>query len=405
MRMKEYSPSLTSYSVTGLSIRWACLLTTLLAGLFFTPIIWRMAFSAYDYVVHTDLAVKMLLNRSLPTPHFLLHAGIIALKQFLPISFQAASALVVLLAIAATAVLLFRMMTAAVQTIRVAAILTVCLMLVAPIPLFFPLDGKVYFGYIASNVYHNPTILFLKPFALLVFGFVFTRTAEVGSALWKTLTACILATIACGLAKPNFVIVMVPALVVAFAIPALRRELAPKTKFIVCGILLPALILLAWQYGLTYSAEQIPGVYQGGSGIIWAPLLVMGNSSSWLPAKFFLSIAFPLSVGVGYFRQVLTRPRLLLAWLAFVIGAAYSYLLAESGPRMLQGNFAWSGQITLFILFVVSTEFLCEEIRCNGLGDRYRKLVFTVCLAFFILHTLSGINFYLAQFAAGDYCK
>lgn len=389
---------------TVMPARWSSLLTALLAILIFTPIIWRMSLSGYDYSVHTELAVKMLTDRSLPTPHFLLHAGIVTLQQLLPISFQAASALAVLFAMAATAVLLFRMMSAAAQTIWVAATLTLGLLLVAPIPFLFPLDEKLYFGYIAGNVYHNPTILFLKPFALLVFAFIFTPTQEVGATNWKSLTACILATTASALAKPNFVIVIVPALVVAFAIPAMRRELVPKAKFIACAVLLPALIILAGQYWLTYSSEQIPGVYQGRSGIIWAPFVVMANFSSWLPAKFLFSIAFPLAIFIGYFRQVLAHPRLLLAWLAFVIGAAYTYLLAESGPRMYHGNLAWSGQVTLFILFVVSTAFLCEEVRCNGLKDRYRKLVFALCLTLFILHALSGINFYRAQFAAGGYC-
>lgn len=402
--MNESAPLQPSRSMLGLSVRGACLLTMLLAVLCFTPIIWRLSCSAYDYIVHTDLAVKMLDSRSLPTPHFLFHAGIITFQQLLPISFQAASALVVLLSIAATAVLLFRMMAAASQTIWVAATLTLCLLLVAPIPLFFPLDQSLYFGYISSSVYHNPTILLLKPLALLSFAFVFTPTMEAGSSSWKRLTVCILATIASGLAKPNFVIVMVPALVLAFAIPDLRRELAPKTKFIACGILLPALTLLAWQYWLTYSAEQLPGLYQGKSSIIFAPLAVMSYLSTWLLAKFFLSIAFPLAVFAGFFHQVVARPRLLLAWVAFGIGAGYTYLLAESGPRMYQGNFTWSGQITLFILFVVSAEFLCEEIRCNGLNDRYRKLIFIVCMALFILHVLSGIHLYLAQYTAGDYC-
>lgn len=388
-----------------MATRWAGLLTTLLATLLFAPIIWRMSASAYDYVVHADLAVKMLASRSLPSPHFLLQTGIILFQQLLPISFHTASALVVLLSLAGTAALLFKIMNTATKTLWGAAILTICLMLVAPLPLLAPLDGKWYFGYIASNVYHNPTILLLKPFALLVFAFIFTARTGSDDSGWKSLTACILATTACALAKPSFIIVIVPALVIACTLPGLRKELAGRVWLISFGILLPALVILAGQYWLTYSAEQIPGVYQGKSSIIFAPLAVMSSVSSWLLAKLLLSISFPLAVAFGYYRQVLAYPRLLFAWLAFLLGAVYTYFLAESGPRMYQGNFIWSSQITLFILFVVSMEFLCVQARHNELTSRSRKLVFYVCMAFFVLHTLSGIYFYLTQYIAGDYCK
>lgn len=363
-----------------------------------------MAINAYDYAVHTDVAVKMFENRSLLSPYFLLQAGIIAFQQLLPIHFFTASALVVLLAIAATAALLFKTLKAESGNLAAAAILTICLLLVAPIPLLFPLDGKLYFGYLAINVYHNPTILVLKPFALLVFSFIFAKTGEDGATYRKSLTACVLATIACALAKPSYIIVVVPALLLSVFIPQLRTYLSRKAWFIFCGILLPAAVILAAQFWLTYSAEQLPGVYQGKSGIIFAPFVLISSQSSWLLVKFFLSIAFPLAVCFGYFRQAMSHTRLLFAWLTFIIGAAYFYLLAESGPRMMHGNFGWGGQITLFILFIVSTEFLCEQIRLNGLRNHTQKLIFLVCITFFILHVLSGIYFYRAQYLVGDYC-
>lgn len=392
-------------TLSGMTNIFACLLVTVLAMIVFTPLILRMSASAYDYIVHTNLAIKMLNSQSLSSPHFLLHASIVALQKILPISFKTASSLVVLFSMGGTAFLLFKIMRTVVQSLWQAGILTLCLMLVAPIPLLAPVDGKLYFGYIASNVFHNPTILLLKPFSLLVFAFIFIKKAGDADPAWKSLVVCILATTACALAKPNYIIVIVPALVIAFALPPLRNVLRENVRLIFFGIFLPALIILVGQYWVTYSAEQLPGLYQGKSGIVVAPLVVMSSASSWLLAKFFLSIAFPLAVCVGYYRQVLSHPRLLLAWLAFFVGAGYTYLLAESGARMYQGNFGWSSQIALFILFAVSMEFLCERARLDGLITRSRKIAFSVCLTFFVLHTLSGINFYLAQYMAGDYCK
>lgn len=386
---------------TGKLSSMACLFTTLLAVLTFAPMIWRMSASAYDYIVHTNHAIKMLADRSLPSPHFLLQAGIITIQQILPISFHTATALVVLISIAGTAALLFKIINTASGNVWISGFLTICLMLVAPIFLLAPLDGNQYFGYIGINVYHSPTILLLKPFALLVFVYIFPRTGEDAATSFKSLTVCALATSACALAKPSYIVAIVPALVIAACNPHMRKALTGRTWLILFGILLPALVILVGQYWITYSVEQLSGVYEGKSSIIIAPLAVVSKLSSWLLSKFFLSIAFPLAVCVGYFRQALATPRLLLAWLTFLIGASYTYLLAESGPRMLHGNFIWSSQITLFILFVISTEFLCEQICRDGLKSRSRKLVFALCVTFFIIHLLCGINFYLSGYIAG----
>ncbi|MNL66026.1 hypothetical protein D3C87_1904350 [compost metagenome] len=50
-----------------------------------------------------------------------------------------------------------------------------------------------------------------------------------------------------------------------------------------------------------------------------------------------------------------------LAWLCFAFGAAYTYLLAESGTRIVDGNFFWSGSTILFILFTTSMIFLLRQ--------------------------------------------
>lgn len=391
----------TPCPTAGVSVRPTCMLTTLLAALIFAPIILRMSGSAYDYVVHTKLAMQMLTTHSLLSPHFLLQASIILFNQLLHVNFNTSCFLVVLFSIAGTAALIFPRMYLATGKTLSSGFLVLGLMLVAPLPLLAPLDGHQYLGYIGINIYHNPTILLLKPFALLLFTFATARNLGVGLKNRRPLCICILVAIGCTLTKPSYMIVFLPTLAIAACVPAMRQSLA-RPVFIICGIMLPGVLILAGQYWVTYSAQQLPGVYEGKSSIILAPLLVMSNFSSWLLVKFFLSISFPLAVVVGYIRRALEDVRLCLAWLAFTIGAAYTYLLAESGPRIFQGNFTWSGQITLFILFVVSLEFFCEQVRLSGRYNRASKFIFTLCAALFVLHILSGIGYYAAEFIANE---
>lgn len=399
--MNEPAPSTAASESTCKSRRASYLLTAFFAALLFTPIIWKLSGSAYDYVVHTRLAAQMATSLTLLSPHFLLQAVIVLLKQIFQTSFSTSCYLAVILPIAAAAALLFSRMYTATDKSVLSGFLAMGLLLVAPLPLLAPLDGHQYLGYIGINVLHNPTILLLKPFALLLFTFATTRIVEAAAINRSRLTVCIMVTIACALTKPSYIIVLLPTLAIAICVPAIRKSLA-NPIFILCGILIPGALILAWQYWITYSAQQMSGVYAGKSSIIFAPLVVMSYFSSWLLIKFLLSIAFPLAVVAGHFRQVLADGRLCFAWLAFVIGSAYTYFLAESGPRMLQGNFTWSGQIALFILFVTSLEFLYEQQRHNVRNNRSHKFVFTLCSTFFVLHILSGVAFYAAEFIANE---
>jgi hypothetical protein len=117
--------------------------------------------------------------------------------------------------------------------------------------------------------------------------------------------------------------------------------------------------------------------------------------SSWLIPKFFLSVAFPMVVFCTHTHTSIRDNRVIIAWLAFIFGAFYLYFLAESGPRFYHGNFGWSSQITLFILFIVSALFLFEQRRNTGCGKLCGFTSRTVfCLIVFFLHILYGIVSY-----------
>jgi hypothetical protein len=94
-----------------------------------------------------------------------------------------------------------------------------------------------------------------------------------------------------------------------------------------------------------------------------------------------------------YFGEARRNIGLNLSWLAFGGGALFTYLAIE--PRDWQsGNFTWSGEITLLVLFILSTAFFFRQVVA---GHQRRRWALVVCATVLALHLLSGLIWYLGQ--------
>lgn len=374
------------------------LLALTAAGLYL-PLLRRML-SAYDYVHHLHAARTLAETGSITTPHMLFHALTAAGSRLFAVDIATSGLAVLLLCVASTVFLIcwfwLRRLPAALPA---RLCMAVALLFVAPLTLLYPVDHHLYFGYIAVNVFHNPTMLVLKLFSLLLFGYSSFVFVEQGSEnRRKILLLALPVVVVCGaLAKPSYLICFLPSLTLFLVVRAFRKTKVDWPLFL-GGILLPALLVLSLQYYLTYSHAQMEGFYGGRSAIIFAPFKVVAHYSGWLLAKFFLSVAFPLAVCLLFWRSAVRDAAFSLAWLTVGVGTFQVYFLMEAGPRAYQGNFWWSGQITLFVLFVASADHLLK----NGgplRDERGWNLRYLCCLGIFVLHLLAGIAFYGAEFS------
>jgi hypothetical protein len=372
---------------------WIMLLTAIITAVIFAPIVWRLAATGNDFQVHMAITANMLTSGEINTPHFLLQVGSILLAPVTGGIFNATVALV-LLAEAATALLICRYLLREDGPAWLASSLTLALLLAAPIAILFSLDQHLYLGYIGTNVFHNPTILLLKPLAFASFLYALKALDRQNTCSGWDLFFCCIVTVAGALVKPSFTITILPALGI-LSLYRLKTREQTNLRLLLFGFFLPAIIILALQYKITYSASQLQGVYNGSSSIILAPLAVMHAYSSWLSAKFILSLAFPLAILFCFFPAARKDIGLQLSWLAFLFGAAFTYLLAESGPRMFHGNFTWSAQITLFILFIFSARLLISKDLV--LIHKYRNR-FYLCSAILLSHVAFGTLFYVAEY-------
>lgn len=362
-------------------------------ALVFLPLISRMAVTGLDYKMHISVADEILKTGIVRTPHFLLQAFAILFSPATGGTFNA-TIMTLLISVAATAMLIYRYLRSSLQSEQLALYFTATLVFATPIAVLFPLDGHLYLGYIGINLLHNPTMFLLKPFALLLF-IQMTRSLEsdTPSSLSSVLLYAII-SVAAASAKPSFTIIILPALSFMMLILILKGEAIDK-KIPLFSILIPSIVILIFQYMMTYSGTQVEGIYKGNSSIIFSPLLVMGNYSSYLLPKLLFSVTFPLTVTVLYFRKAIQERSIQLAWLLLGTGCLYTYLLAESGPRMVHGNFTWSAQIGLFILFAASAKFLSKRISLAKKASLDWKAI--LCISILTMHFAFGLFFHYKE--------
>jgi hypothetical protein len=282
-----------------------------------------------------------------------------------------------------------------------AVALAIALMLLMPVALLAFQDQRLYYGYVAPDVWHSPTVIVARPLALLTFIVAIQSVLE-SKANWRPwllIPVAIVVTVLGGLAKPSFLLCLVPALGIVVAVQWLRGRPAQWPLY-VFGLAVPAAALIGWQY---YALRFI-----SDGGVEWAPLKAMSALSDFLLPKFLLSIVFPVVAYAAFFNEARQRVSLNVAWLTFALAAVLTYCLAEKS-RASTANFTWSGQLALFVLFVETALFVLATARGRLAGAASRSSLLlraSACLVAFSLHVAFGLLYYthllMTPSTAGD---
>lgn len=372
----------------------------------FAPMFRSFAKIEGDFVTHISFASAARDTGSFSAlpPQFLFHLLLILIANLIPsVNLENASFLVVLAAYVLCAVAVYSLLrhiagqpahTLKLDTVFVG--LTLAIMLAGPIAVFGPYSNPNA-SLIQFNAYHNPTIGLLKPFAVALFLLVLRLLTRPSHKVAVTTLALAGLTILATLAKPSYTLTIAPALALIVGASFLKPLHIPRFALIL-GVLVPAGLVLGWQYFFLYGPQAQSTVYNSvePARLTFAPLELY---LKWwripgyrLLPELVASILFPLVVYLAYFRQARRDTALNLAWLTFLVGAALAYLFVER-PREGDGNLVWSGQITLFILFAVSVGFylkqtsFVERLRF----DRWSAL----CAIAFTAHVVSHLTILL----------
>ncbi len=333
-----------------------------------------------DHAIHLDFARRLAASYQPEVPHFLYHLLVATLAIATPLTYAGAALAVLGIAQAATAIIVYRY---AAPILRFPWIAVAAALFAQPI--VSPLGRARYtIGYLWSSVYHSPTYTLMQPFAIL--SFFLAWQFLVSSRSRKSIVALsAVAVVAGALAKPSFLICLLPAVLVLSGWKLLRHEEVDR-RGLLFGILLPGILVLAAQFAMSFSG-QFSGGYQ--SRILVAPLKVLHLYSGWLAVKLVLSVSFPLSVWIVYRKEAAGDTMLRLATLIFTFGAAYAYLLAES-RNWQHGNLLWSSYIGLFTLYVASAFVFFRQVESRPKALRHLVPAFLL-----LLHVRSGFLMYL----------
>jgi hypothetical protein len=338
-----------------------------------------------DYDLHLTFTQELLNHQDIPAftfAHPVWQILVIGVHKLMALSLENSAIIVQLAGYLLLAVILYKMLRGVKTPAWLAAVLALALMIVAPIFLLVFLDKLYYLGYIGITTYHNPTINWLKPFALLIalesvhiFDGRKTTTLRVLGVAMLTLFSTLF--------KPNLVLCLLPALGV-MALYYLWKKQTVDWKMLLGGVAIPAVLVLAWQFFVTYTS--------GEAGVVFAPLAVMRFYSQFLLLKLILSIWFPLGVSLVYIKSMMKDRSMVFAWLIFVFGAFLTYFMAETGNRFQHGNFGWSGEIANFILFVFATLFFIRMIVSK---ERISWKEMGLIFVGFIPHLAAGIIYFI----------
>lgn len=352
-----------------------------------------------DYKPHIAFAVEMEANVPVPVPHALFQKLILILRTLLPFrimpdlpgfwqylydhSFTVCALLIAMAAYLATVILLKNRFhqnwkrSLGDRAYFYAWLAGFGLLLVNPI-ILFTLKSRLILGYFPANLWHNPTYVLLRPFALWLFFFVedhWNKSLNVKDWLLVAFISYLAI-----FAKPNFTLSFLPALGIYCVFKA-----GPVKKWnwgLLTALAVPALLSLAYQYWFIAR-------YPTESSFFFEPLvgaLYYTQNIFRFSAFLLLSIAFPIALLALDFKEALRKFAFQLAWLNFVV-ALLTFLFFTELPHISMLNFSWGAVMAVFILFFVSlTHFISDYQRIRAHAWKISLL-----WGLFSLHLLSGV--------------
>jgi hypothetical protein len=330
-----------------------------------------------DMSAHIFYAEKIRSVADLTSPHFLFQLLLKAAVYAAPLSYTNAAVWILGLCYGGMAVLIAREIVrrGATLTATRAFVLVPAVLIASHVFLLTIVPPNLYYGYFVPTAYHNPTQQLNKLFALWIYFIYCAQFLDRTEArLLPTLSAGVLAVLS-AVAKPSFLIAFLPTAGLFALGDVLRRRWRQVVLFGI-GIAVPVTLVLFLQATFTYGQGT-------GAGVVFAPFAVFDFTGTLykLPA----SLAFPLVVAAFALRSRVHDAKFAFAWMFTAIALFITLFLGEEA-RLTDGNFAWTGQTAVFLVYVESVLLLVTRADL----PRWRQ----VAWATFGVHVLCGMFWY-----------
>lgn len=266
------------------------------------------------------------------------------------------------------------------------AVISFCLMLIGP--LYAPwFSANYYLGQYAPNIWHNPTNLMVKPFAVYCF-FLILKILEdiqndkrIEKRQWVILSVLVFLSV---VAKPSFAQGIIPGLGIYLIFCCFKNRFRNIMKYIcLCLTFVPCVLLMLYNIWLNWGSE-------GGRGSIkigWFTVISHYTPNEGI--SLLLSFAFPLLYIIFNWNRTLKRADVQLSLCYFAMSWLEYALLYET-VGTYAGNFSWARLIAAFIFWMVIMMSFCRDIQHFSLDDKLLTIKNTVLTVVLSIHLLCG---------------
>ena len=334
--------------------------------------------------------IKQYVDGTMYIPHPLWHLSVHYLSQLFKIDYNVSASIVTAFLVTLYAMIIYKIAQTLDENKENNAKWFLITMIALTIGPFFimSLNSRIYMGPGSPSVWHNVTLLTVKPFALLS---VFFTINYFLSERLKYFILAIIVTIVSIFAKPNFIIVFLPSLVVYM----LFKKYFDKRKLLFAfATIILSVSALAYQFISQYKSDG--GSSTGGS-IIFDFLGVWSIYTPNVAVSILMALGLPFLITLFNLQSVKKNEYIKFTWLLVLFSTILFTCFAESGKRYSDGNFSWSWMISLSLIYVFTIiEYFKQYLSMPGIV-RYSLLAIMLYQLYvgwyFLILTFNGVPF------------
>lgn len=239
----------------------------------------------------------------------------------------------------------------------------VVLMAIIVAPIYIPAFNQyILLGQGSPNMWHNPTLLAVKPFALAC---IYTFVQYLRNNNRQTLILCTILLVLSMFAKPSFAIAFLPSIWAFIILNKRFHSRFGRAAVATCTIAF--LSISIYQYIFFF--------HKGDSSVVFDFLGVWSQITPNVFVSIVLALGFPLSLFFMEPKKVITDDYLQLAWIMALVSITLFASFAESGMHYKDGNFAWSYGIALSVLYLFSIHYYVAKFSSFSTVKKYLLLL------------------------------
>ena len=260
-----------------------------------------------------------------------------------------------------------------------------------PIPSYFSDDHFFYIGNYVPNVWHNSTILFLFPFAMLLFELSYKQLEKYTSSrnIWIFLLILLNLCI-----KPSYFFVFI----IVYPILLLFKYKLKKEFWLSIIPLVIGFFFLILEYWIIYKTTTPAN--KEASSVIFMPFYRNPEFADLglLPVSMAFSLLFPLLYTFFNLPKLMKNRLFWYTFLSFIVSVLIFLFISESGPRASHGNFYWQIVITTWFCFFVTLLALVKDFKFYG--KTFKNMMLATV---FSIHVIIGVVYFVKILVTGSY--